>query len=715
MHTFGHYFDRMKKRCAFLFSLLLLLAGSCIYPVNAHEFNIRVYDSLQRKLKSSALKDTTRVNIYLKIAHEFQTKDTHQLVLYGKQALALSEKIRWNSGLIKSNLLLGRCYDDNKNLTMALQYYRQCPKNPETNVDSANIGELYNLLGNVFLQTNRLDSSLLYYKTCMVFLTDPRSRLSMLANIGQLCTRIGDFSGALESYLRSLKINERILSGKNTDQNDSIMHAGLLVSIGDVYIEMSQYAEAKANYYNVLALNTRLKNSTLEFCALNGIALTHTKKGEYQKATEFYEKALIVSKQNEDHVNEAYVLSNLGDAYLSLGNLEKAFFYTSTSLKLSEAHHYGTILSKVYITLGKINEEKKIYSAAVRYLQKAIDNSKEIGADAELRDAWQALSRVYEKTNQPSAALDAYKHFYTLRDSIYNVDKARQMTSADMQYRFDTKQLADSLQSSAFKLKIQRQRIYIFSGFTGLALMLLLSFFIYRSYSRTKKMNVIISKANETINDEKQVSENLLLNILPKNVADELKANGKVKAKMFDNVSVLFTDFVNFTQIAERHSPEELVEELDTCFKAFDDITSKYNVEKVKTIGDAYMAISGLPLANPRHASDILNAAIEMRDFMINRRATLGDVSFEMRLGIHSGKVVAGIVGMKKFAYDVWGDTVNTAARMEQSSHVGKINISHHTWELVKDQFICTDRGEIDAKNKGKMRMYFVESVRADS
>ena len=154
---------------------------------------------------------------------------------------------------------------------------------------------------------------------------------------------------------------------------------------------------------------------------------------------------------------------------------------------------------------------------------------------------------------------------------------------------------------------------------------------------------------------------------------------------------------------------QELVNELDECFKAFDNIIGKYNIEKIKTIGDAYLAVSGLPAPQVYHAENIVMAALEISAFMQERNKKLGDKTFRMRIGIHSGNVIAGIVGLKKFAYDIWGDTVNIAARMEQNSEPGKINISEATYELIKYKFNCTYRGEIEAKNKGKLGMYFVD------
>jgi class 3 adenylate cyclase len=197
---------------------------------------------------------------------------------------------------------------------------------------------------------------------------------------------------------------------------------------------------------------------------------------------------------------------------------------------------------------------------------------------------------------------------------------------------------------------------------------------------------------------------------LPAEIASELKANGTTKARHFDNVTVLFTDFVNFTSSSERMNPQQLIDELHTCFKAFDEITAKYRIEKIKTIGDAYLAVAGLPNADPKHAENVVMAAKEIGAFMNDRIAKVGNRTFDIRMGIHSGSVVAGIVGVKKFAYDIWGDTVNTAARMEQSSEPGRINISGTTYELVKSKISCEYRGEIEVKGKGMLKMYYVES-----
>lgn len=241
-------------------------------------------------------------------------------------------------------------------------------------------------------------------------------------------------------------------------------------------------------------------------------------------------------------------------------------------------------------------------------------------------------------------------------------------------------------------------------------LILVVIFFIILIHQFVKAVN----RAEDKLNAEHQKSESLLLNILPIEVARELKQNGVSKPKHFPSATVCFTDFEGFTKIAESMSPTELVEELDRCFSYFDSLMERHNLEKLKTIGDSYMFVGGIPKSNQTHAVDSVLAALEIQAFMNQMKEIKegqGLPYWQLRLGIHSGELIAGVIGDKKFAYDVWSDTVNTASRCESSGETGKINISSNTYDLVKDFFHCEYRGEVQAKHKGKIKMYFVEGL----
>jgi len=243
---------------------------------------------------------------------------------------------------------------------------------------------------------------------------------------------------------------------------------------------------------------------------------------------------------------------------------------------------------------------------------------------------------------------------------------------------------------------------------------IILFLIVFYFKSENERQEELLEKKNVSLGNEKQKSDKLLMNILPHDTAEELKATGSARSRSFEVVTVMFTDFRNFTSAAESMNPEELVAEIHSYFTIFDEITSKYNIEKIKTIGDSYMCAGGLPEKNTTNPADVVMAAVEIQQYMNARKAEKENAHklfFECRLGIHTGPVIAGIVGTKKFAYDIWGDTVNIASRMESCGEVGKVNISGSTYQYVKDQFQCSYRGKVSAKNKGQIDMYFVDGL----
>lgn len=464
---------------------------------------------------------------------------------------------------------------------------------------------------------------------------------------------------------------------------------------------------------------------------------------EMQQISKSLQSELNLLKQSEDRKDKiamAHSLGNLGNIYLQIVkqpldsfkqydfistdkkvNLDKSIDYSSKSIKLSQE-------------IGNIEQMKKSYKN-LRIAQMLAGNVK--GALDSYRKMG-SLKHNSKKANEIERKQLAYN--YEIReDSIlirnqvtenHLKDQTRKLTQKESELQISNKALLVTekekdlqtlnMELQQNKLQLQQTKLLLQQNelekkdrnielrgkernyyLLGLLALLVFSLLTYRNIRVQKRYNKALVK-------EKKISEDLILNILPAVVVEELKVKGFADAKQFHNVTVLFTDFVSFTSVTGTMSPHQLVGELHICFKAFDEIIGKYRIEKIKTIGDAYMAASGLPVSNPNHAIDLIGAAIEIRDFMQLRKELVGSKTFGVRIGLNSGNVVAGIVGIRKFSYDIWGDTVNTASRMEQNSESGKINISHSTYELVKDKIACAYRGEINTKGKGHLKMYYV-------
>lgn len=291
--------------------------------------------------------------------------------------------------------------------------------------------------------------------------------------------------------------------------------------------------------------------------------------------------------------------------------------------------------------------------------------------------------------------------------------KDSMLTKRELQLRFQEDQIKILEQEKALKIaEAEQERTVRNALLVGAGLLLVLAGLLWRLIATKQRANRELAQKNTQLDLARERSDELLLNILPSELVDELKVKGITRTRHHDEVTIMFTDFRDFTKISEQLSPVDLVEEIDYCFRHFDHIIGKYpSLEKIKTIGDAYLCAGGLPAAHPSHAHEMVAAALEIRDFISElekQRDREGKVAFQIRIGIHTGPVIAGVVGATKFAYDIWGDTVNTAARLESASEPGQVNISEATYLRVQNRFTCQHRGEIATKNKASMNMYFV-------
>lgn len=457
---------------------------------------------------------------------------------------------------------------------------------------------------------------------------------------------------------------------------------------------------------------------------------------DYKSAEEWAEKAFgfaIASANKNNQARAAYRAGLAIQEQPGLFSRKKATEKFEQSVNLAED---SKIKIAAYTELRALAEarnrkrEAEDYSAAIELLKANIQA--ETAAQINRRSAKNAraqnreMTEALEKLNKERGYMQKRIDGLSLQQAQTDLLLAEQKNVLDsMRYSAVT----DSLELISKDLALQSQRAELreraataelattqrnlFLALAGLGLILAgAAFFLYL---QSKKHAKVLEEKNAQISAEKERSNNLLLNILPVKVAEELKITGKSQPQHFKEATVMFTDFEGFSSIANRMSPQELVKDLDTVFKAFDKIIDKYNVEKIKTIGDAYMCVGGVRGTDNEQPSDLIHAALDMQDYLKvwnKKRNAAGKPAFKARIGIHTGPLVAGVVGSKKFAYDIWGDTVNVAARLETAGATDKVNISEATFKHVNGTFNYEERGKLPIKNLGEVKMFFVERKR---
>jgi len=389
---------------------------------------------------------------------------------------------------------------------------------------------------------------------------------------------------------------------------------------------------------------------------------------------------------------EQQALINLGTIYGNIGSLDTARRYFEQALKESKKEKILYHTMTLYNSLAGVSDNNE---EILTYVDSAIHYSVLLNDISSRLEYIQNKALFYSNLGEFEKGYDELWYALNLKDTLLSVEKYKAI--ADVEEKYESEKRLNEIQ----RFKEARNRMY----FGGILMMGLIVLFGYGF--------VTIRKSRRLIAAEKERSEHLLLNILPTEIADELKAQGHATARDHEQVAILFTDFEEFTQISGQMTATEIVEELNMCFRAFDEICKTYGVEKIKTIGDAYMAVGGLHGPVEGSVKNTVMTALKMQQFVTTRKAerdALNQSAFEMRTGIHTGPVVAGIVGESKFQYDIWGDAVNIANRMESNGVPGKVNISQDTYEQLKDDpdFIFENRGKIEAKGKGGLQMWFV-------
>lgn len=682
---------------------LLLILFFClgIYSAKSQRFGGSKIDSLLSELKAPPKSDQAKVDVLneLSLAYFFDSQQENAL-LYATQARDLAAEIAYKTGEAIALRNRGNHFYSTANYEMAIEQYKKSLEiSEEIDYDDGiaaalgNIGGMYNELSNYREALTYYQRSLELYQK-----NDDRSGMgSAYNNIGLAYVYLSDYPKAIDAFQNAIQIGEKI-------KDKPLMVKGLN-NMGFLYSNLQDYEKSLTYAQRAREIYRETGNQRGESYALNNLGIITAKMSDSQdpKALEYYEQSLSLAQQVDDRMLISMVLGSIGEFYFNTHDFVKALDYSRKSLEISKqigdktgmAYEFNNVASSYLklpdslfpITLHPLSARNEI---ALKYADSALVINQEIGSVSGQKNAWKTLTDIHLENQDYKNAYTSYFQYVLLNDSIQGEEVKNNILRKELEFDYEKRTAIAREEQEKRNITQRNIRTSLVIGLVGL---------IFFSGLLTRQRN--------KLKIEKRRSENLLLNILPIEVAEELKQTGRAKARKYENISILFTDFVNFTKISENLTPEVLIEELNECFTAFDHIMEKHGLEKIKTIGDAYMAVCGLPISMPDHAQRTVRAALDIADYIRERGLT--EKVFDIRIGINSGPVVAGIVGVKKFAYDIWGDSVNIAARIEQNGAQGRVNISASTFKLVQQDFDCHYRGEIEAKNKGKLKMYFVE------
>ena len=615
------------------------------------------------------------------------------------RSLSIREEIGDKEGISASLLNIGNIFRKKGENEQALEHLNRSLRIKEEIGDERGIAICLNNMGIVYeYQGEPVKAMELYERSLRIRETigDAAGMAYSLNSIAGVYQAQGEYAQAISFMSRSLRLHEK--------SGNKIQLANILCSIGTLAMEQGDYAQALKHTIGSLEICEALEDKEGTARAVNQIGQIHLRNGDDEKAMEQFTRCLVLAEEIGNQLTVAVALDNLGIINRRLGRFDVAMELHARALGILEHRGDPARLAYALRSMGALYQVKGDHARAISYGQRALEIAQEAGDVRVQKEISELLLTSYKTNGDFRKALEMHELFLQMRDSIMRKDAQREVMRHEFSYQFEKKEALlaaeqarkDAVAAERMKRKDQQRNAFI----GGFGFMVLLA-------------GVFFTQRNR-INKEKRRSEALLLNILPNEVAEELKDTGAAVAKQFDTATILFSDFKGFTSISEQLSPTDLVQELNVCFQAFDHIITARGIEKIKTIGDAYMCVGGLPDPKSSSPSDVVHAALEMQTFMQQRKAdrdAKGLPAFEMRVGIHTGPVVAGIVGIKKFQYDIWGDTVNIASRMESSGEGGQVNISEATYMLVKEELglTFTPRGKVQAKGKGEMEMYFVK------
>ena len=500
------------------------------------------------------------------------------------------------------------------------------------------------------------------------------------------------------------------------DLNDNTMAMKAAFLNGEGYARLGKWGEAKTRYYRSKESAEKAKDNEGAIKAITKMSDMAKREGNAAEAEMYANVVKDLRKTNKPPTKTtstaATTANSLDNNMVSSSKIIVPASPTTTRTAPSNQAEMAAMREEFRKQTEQLDRDRQQLVSEVNILKK----EKEMlnSGMSQLKEKEQVLTQQTEQAKQTIEKTS--KQLETIageKEQLTRIASKKQKLVEALKNENKLDSIAYAQDRMEQETELEQNRNLRNILLLVLASALIIAFLFYSRYQEHKKQKVILEEKNRIIDEERLRSDDLLRNILPVAIAQELKLNGKAKAQRYERASVLFIDFKDFSAISEKLSPEQLVHELDTYFKAFDFIISQYKLEKIKTIGDAYMCASGLS-DRISSAVNIVKTALEIQQYLYEMKAEKmhnGEPIFEARIGIHTGPVVAGVVGVNKFAYDIWGDTVNIAARMQEACEPGQINISADTYREIQYNFRCHYRGRVHAKNKGEIDMYYVGGV----
>jgi len=575
--------------------------------------------------------------------------------------------------------------------------------------DRESLANVYNILGVVYRNLSNYLKALEYYNKALLINEEIGNKVgiaSNLGNIGIVYEKLSDYHNALQYYSNALQIQEEI--------GNNVGIANNLGNIGVVYYSLSDYSKAIEYYEKALHINEKIGNKDGIAKNLGNIGLVYWNLSDYPKALEYYSKAFQIHEEIGNKGGIASNLGNIGLVYNSLSDYPKALEYYSKALHIDEELGKKEGIAKNLGNIGLVYRNLSDYPKALEYYKKALFIQEGIGNKVGVAANLGNIGYVYttkestyydakkaeeylQKTLLLAEEIDAKEIIIAVYEQLHTLRSNEQQFEEALSFYKKKVEINKEIQSEDAKNKVER-------------------------FDQRRKIEED-EKARKLKLARFQEQEKILHKILPVKIANRILQQETFIADHLESVSVLFMDLVGFTTLASIAPPKQLVFLLDAIFQKADEVVENYGLEKIKTIGDGYLAVANVTSPLEEHQKATALAALQlletMKDFTVNIPNDLGDTEWindmkdlEIRIGIHTGEVVAGIIGKNKYTYDLWGDAVNVASRMESNSEAGRIHVSDEFAKSIESnpEFKLIPRGEITIKGKGSMNTYWLEN-----